>query len=99
MNAKKRQIMPVALKRMLGWLNNATIYASTEDNSLPTYIEVRFEKRNVFNHGSRIRIQYNAMQYDIVQVSCVILLASGVALHEMTHQLVYRYSTLERTWG
>ena len=84
---------------MLCLLNNATSYASTEDNSLPTYIEVRFEKRNVFNHGSCIRNVYNTMQYNTVQVSCVILLASGVALHEMTHQLVYRYSTLERTWG
>lgn len=37
---------------MLGLLNNAKSYARTKDNSLPTYIEVRFEKRNVFNHGS-----------------------------------------------
>lgn len=51
--AKKRQIM--ALKIMLGLLNNAKSYARTKDNSLPTYIEVRFEKRNVFNHGSCIR--------------------------------------------
>ena len=91
--------MPAALKIILGLLNNAKSYASTKDNSLPTYIEVRFEKRNVFNHGSCIRIQYNTMQYNTIQVYCVILLASGVALHEMTHQLVYRYSTLERTWG
>ena len=38
---------------------------------------------------------YNTIQYNTIQVYCVILLASGVALHEMTHQLVYRYSTLE----
>ena len=38
---------------------------------------------------------YNTMQYNTIQVYCVILLASGVALHEMTHQLVYSYSTLE----
>ena len=40
-------------------------------------------------------MQYNTIQYNTIQVYCVILLASGVALHEMTHQLVYRYSTLE----
>ena len=82
--------MPVALKSMLCLLNDAKSYASTEDNSLPTYIEVRFDKRNVFNHGSCIRIQYNT-----IQVYCVMLLASGVALHEMTHQVVYRFSILK----
>ena len=41
----------------------------------------------------RSTIQYNTMQCNTIQVYCVILLASGVALHEMTHQLVYRYST------
>ena len=87
--------MPVALKSMLCLLNDAKSYASTEDNSLTTYIEVRFDKRNVFNHGSCIRIQYNAIQYNTIQVYCVMLLASGVALHEMTHQVVYRFSTLE----
>ena len=40
-------------------------------------------------------MQYNTIQYNTIQVYCVILLASGVALHEMTHQLVYSYSTLE----
>ena len=53
--SQKRQIMPAALKIMLRLLNNAKSYARTKDNSLPTYIEVRFEKRNVFNHGSCIR--------------------------------------------
>ena len=62
--SRKRQIMPVALKSMLCLLNDAKSYASTEDNSLTTYIEVRFDKRNVFNHGSCIRIQYNAIQYN-----------------------------------
>ena len=62
--SRKRQIMPVALKSMLCLLNDAKSYASTEDNSLPTYIEVRFDKRNVFNPGSCIRIQYNAIQYN-----------------------------------
>ena len=58
--------MPAALTIILGLLNNAKSYASTKDNSLPTYIEVRFEKRNVFNHGSCIRIQYNAIQYKFI---------------------------------
>ena len=43
--SQKRQIMPAALKIMLRLLNNAKSYASTNDNSLPTYFEVRFEKR------------------------------------------------------
>ena len=34
-----------------------------------------------------------AEPHNKIQVYCVILLASGVSLHEMTHQLVYRYST------
>ena len=55
--------MPAGLKIILGLLNNAKSYASKQDNSLPSYIKVRFEKRNVFNHGSCIRIQYNTIQY------------------------------------
>ena len=35
----------------------------------------------------------STLQCNTIQVYCVILLASGVALHEVTHQLVYRYST------
>ena len=38
-------------------------------------------------------MQSKTIQYNTIQVYCVILLASGVALHEMPHQLVYRYST------
>ena len=38
---------------------------------------------------------YNTMQYNTIQVYCVMLLASGVALHEMTHQVVYRFSILK----
>ena len=60
--------MPAALKIILGLLNNAKSYASTKDNSLPTYIEVRFEKRNVFNHGFvyTYTIQCNTIQYKFI---------------------------------
>ena len=48
--------MPAPLKIMLGLLNNAKNYASTRDNSLPTCIEICFEKPNVFNYASCIHI-------------------------------------------
>ena len=74
--------MPVALKSMLCLLNDAKSYASTEDNSLPTYIEVRFDKRNVFNHGSCIRIQYNAIQYNTSLLRNALSIRCGVTWND-----------------
>ena len=54
--SQKRQVMPAPLKIMLGLQNNVKNYASTRDNSLPTCIEICFEKPNVFNYASCIHI-------------------------------------------
>ena len=46
-----------------------------------------FEKNGRSGDGKR---NTDLIGYSTIQVYCVILLASGVALHEKTHQLVYR---------